>query len=221
MSKPIDDATPLLPVDQEPFASMMVDAMHDTDFHQWFEKYGGFRIAAIKKQPRYYTMSDAEYIAANMKDGYATKAQAESINNARNFCRARVVRYYHAFLQKLPPEHPTARKLFRAFCDENDDDGLGLWDEEQDQRIYYLKNPENDYIIECSYVEKLWWQRNRADFYKEISPDAFTPQTKIVRPDPACTDPIRGVVELDEGDDLGFDDDEDDLGFDDEEDLGL
>lgn len=219
MSKPIDDATPLLPVDQEPFASMMVDAMHDTDFHQWFEKYGGFRLTTIKHQPGYYTKTDEEYIAGNMKDGYATRAQAESINMARNFCRARVVRYYHAYQQQLPPEHPVARQLFRDFCDEYDDDGLGLWDETNDQRTYYLKNPDNDYVIECSYVSKLWWQRCRPDYYTDISPDAVTPQTKLVRPDPAATDPISGTVDLDD-DGLGFDE-EDDLGFDDDEDLGL
>lgn len=214
MSKALDDATPLLPIDQEPFASMMVDALHDQDFHDWFVKFGGFRIATIKKQPGYYTKTDEQYIADSMKNGYATKAQAQAINNARNFCRARVVRYYHAFQQKLPPEHPTARTLFRNFCDEHDDDGLGLWDENNDQRVYYLKNPETGYVIECSYVEKLWWQRNRDNYYEDISPDAITPQTKVVKPDLANTRTVEGTADLGlDDDDLGFDDDDEDLGI--------
>lgn len=215
MSKPIDDATPLLPIDQEPFASMMVDAMHDTDFHKWFEKYGGFRLATIKHQPGYYTKTDEEYIAGNMKDGYATRAQAESINSARNFCRARVIRYYHAYKQQLPPEHPVARQTFRDFCDEHDDDGLGLWDDVSDQRTYYIKCRDTGYVIECSYVEKLWWQRCRPDVFQDISPDALTAQTKTIRPDPGATDPIGGTADLDDLDDGldGLDDEDEDLGL--------
>lgn len=214
MSTPIDDTKPVLPVDQEPFASMLVDALHDEDFADWFGKFGGFRITAIKHKIGYYTMPDEEYITGTMKDGYATRAQAEAINSARRFCRARVIRYYHAYQQQLPPEHPMARKLFMAFCEEHDEDGLGLWEDKEDTRRYYLKDPEEGYVIECSYVEMLWWTRNRPNYYIDLSPDAMTPQTKIIKPDPSQIKDIERTPDLDDDDDdLGFDDDDEDLGI--------